>query len=827
MRVRVRTRPSPESTTLAMGHGGLPIQRSAAVRTRTTHPTSDDIRRALGLDTYLVAYDTEGTGLVPYGPESFWGYTPARPFAHAFCDSEGNTAYLRSDIDPLTRTVRMTADERAIIGGFLSSEDFIKVGHNIAYDIRMGRAAGMQTRGEVHDTMVLAHVATAGDELMYALKPLSKKYLAYPDDDEKALESAVAAARREAKAKGWLIAGGKKDLEAGHHVVFAGAKPVKADYWLGPPELCKEYAVGDVIRAMLLFRLWFPEVMSDPRSAVTYGREMQLFYALRRMEDRGTRVDPVHAAKLVRWYNRYAARMREWADANGGAGLNFRSPKQLCRVFYDERGMTPAYTKKGHEKIELARAMGMEPDWEDLKKHRSLGKDQLAEWGSRDELTDTVKDEMAKAILEWRAAKQSISSFLNVYEKFWYPESPFDTSEGSLAQWDAERSLPPTSKVPFSAKSYVYVLHPNYNQTGAVTGRMTCSDPNLQQVASATTGLRKADIPQRPRECFGPRPECLWYLPDYSQVEVWLFAFLSGEPNMMELLLSGHDFHSGVASRTFTAKPDYKGREKYYRKLAKLIMFGKLYGGGVGSEEKPGRMTKLLQMPFHDAKAFITSFDEEFAEAARFMKNMSNKAKATGEAYNVFGRRYKLGAEWAYKVVNYLIQGAAADLMKNATIRLDWMLRTRWGIHDDRIALINSIHDEFMVEVPYTLHSRRLMYEIIYVMQMDSHMADVPVPLPVGMKVAKERWSHTTDVKLPAWVKGGVVRGQEGDSWFRDLAEHMSCCPYTETHAGALAQFAKAGAALDLRVDVGSTSTDRRPAGPTRRRRTTARGRRS
>lgn len=814
--MRVRVRRGGERS-----DGTGQTKRGPAVRTRRARPLVNDICDYFGFTSRVVAHDTEGTGLVPYGPEAYWGYVPARPFAFAYCDAAGHTAYVRYEVDPYTRRpiIDRTEEMWTMIQALHACEDIILVGHNIGYDMRMNRMIGSPILTDVHDTMILAHVMTGGDELMYGLKPLAKKYLDYPDDDEKTLEGAVNAARRIAKANGFLIAGGKKEVERGDNVVFAGSKPVKADYWLGPPELCETYAVGDVRRTMLLFLMWFTRCMADSRAAVTYAREMQLFRALRRMEDRGTRVDPIHAAKLVKWYNAYADRMRKWADANGAEGVNFRSTKQLGRIFYDERGLPPVYTKRGIAKIELAQGMGLEPDWADInKKHRSLGKDQLAEWGSRNELTGEYKDEMAKAILEWRAAKQSITSFLNIYEKFWYPEGPRYATDAAMAEYARRTVLGPDAKMSWEKDQWVFVLHPNYNQTGAVTGRMTCSDPNLQQVASATTGLRKADIPSRPRECFGPRPGCIWYLPDYSQVEVWLFAFLSGEPNMKSLLLSGHDFHSGVASRTFTSRLDYEERKAYYRKLAKLIMFGKLYGGGVGSREKPGRMTKLLQMPFDEAKEFIESFDEEFAAANQFMKKMSKEAKRNEEAFNIFGRRYVLGKEWAYKVVNYLIQGAAADILKNATIRLDWMLKTRWEIRDSRCRMINSIHDEFMIEVPYTLHSRQLMYEIIYVMQMDSAIATLPVPLPVEIKTAKKRWSHTTKVPIPEWVKGGVPRGEEGTKFFRDLERHMQDCPYTESYEGAQSQFTSTRVALGLCDLERDPSGAQYPARPARRR---------
>jgi DNA polymerase-1 len=602
----------------------------------------------------------------------------------------------------------------------------------------------IQTRN-VHDTMVLAHIVTAGDELSYALKPLCKKYLAFPDDDEKELERAVSEARREAKSKGWLIAGGKKEVERGDHVVFAGNKPIKADYWLAPPEMCQRYAIGDVERAMMLYLLMEPELNSDHRLRATYTREMQLFWVLRKMEKRGTRVYPDWTAHLVIWYTQYMEKMRKMADVHGGKGMNFMSPKQLTKKFYTELGYTPMYTEKGN---------------------MTLGKDRLAELGATDEDTGEFKDPLAKAVLEWRAAKQSIKSFLNIYAKFWYPER--HQTLDSL-QRETDKIL---SRV-FDIHTGVWILHPNYNQTGAVTGRMTCSDPNLQQVASATTGLRKADIPARPRECFGPRPGCVWYLPDYSQIEVWMFAFMSGDTNMQNLLLSGYDFHQGVADKSFTRKPDYEQRKKYYRKLAKLIMFGKLYGGGVGTELRPGRMTRLLQMPFREAKEFIDSFEEQFSSVVTFMRQMTNEATKNHGAWNLYGRHYKLEHEWAYKVVNYLIQGSSADLLKVATMRIDWMLDNRW-LHP-LLGLLNTIHDELIIEVPFELHSHKLMRDIVWVMQMDSEHCGIPVPLPVGMKLAWKRWSHTVDIALPAWVRGGVPRDE---AQFSELREFMQDCPY-------------------------------------------------
>jgi DNA polymerase I-like protein with 3'-5' exonuclease and polymerase domains len=756
---------------------------------------------------HRIAFDTEATGLIPYGPSHYWKHDPARPFAFSFCDGNGNTGYFRWKVNPRTRTVVPEADGMAILTRLMTESQFQIIGHNLAYDFRMMHFLGIPVRHwNVLDTMVLAHVVTGGDELLYALKPLAKKYSEYPDTDERELEIAVVEARRQARARGWLIAIGKKELEKGIQGVFAGGKPVKADYWLVPSpahraspntknidpddtsvDLVQRYALGDALRAQLLYQLWMPEINHDTRLKATLEREMALFWALRRMEMRGTRVYPEHIEHLITWYEKYMEKMRRRADKHGGKGMNFMSPKQLTTKFYDDRGVTPVfYTPKGQMYVDLAGQLGpLDTTYISIKKnkkleqrevtrgdllhlarqHRTLAKDQLSELGGTDEDTGEFKDPLAKAILEWRAAKQSIKSFLNIYRTFYYPERLQDGTP--VAQWDRPWSD--------TWKGSTWTLHPNYNQTGAVTGRLTCSDPNLQQVASATTGLRKADIPARPRECFGPRPGCLWYLPDYSQIEVWLFAFMSGEEAMQKLLLAGHDFHQGVADKSFVFKSDYEERKKYYRKLAKLIMFGKLYGGGVGTPERPGRMTKLLQQPFDETKAFIESFDEQFAHVTTFTKQLIREIRRTNDLWNPFGRMYKLGHEWAYKGVNYLIQGTAADILKRATIRLDYLLYDsgRWS-HPD-LALLNSIHDEFIIEVPFELHSKRLMQEIMYTMQMDSALVKVPVPLPVGMKIATRRWSTTKDIDLPKWTTGGVPRD---DRPFDNLRRDMSACPY-------------------------------------------------
>src|SRR3990167_249315 len=182
----------------------------------------------ISLKAEYVAIDTETTGLNPWGTPERWGFYPARPFAFAFFDSEGNTEYHRWEVDLKTRRV-YTYDSNSFhrIQKILASPQ-TKVLHNASFDIRMlemphefGRnKVPFKVRGTLHDTLILMHVITGGSEMSYALKPMSKKYLGISDEDQQNLLDSVNHARREGRKKGWKIADQNTN----------GRNPVMADY---------------------------------------------------------------------------------------------------------------------------------------------------------------------------------------------------------------------------------------------------------------------------------------------------------------------------------------------------------------------------------------------------------------------------------------------------------------------------------------------------------------------------------------------------------------------------------------------------------------------
>lgn len=626
----------------------------------------------LNLVGNVIAYDTETTGLNPWGTYKEKGYFPDRPFAFSLTDSVGNSEYFRWEVDPYTRRVIPNKEEKSLLAYIFSNQNLVKVGHNLMFDIRMSRKSNIKFDWTlIHDTQIMAHILTGGSLFNYGLKPLAKKFLDYPDSDQQDLIDSVNKARRLAKKKGWFIATAE---------THSKTSPNKADYWLGDPKLCKKYCVGDTERTMLLYLLFIKELKQDANLYEVYKREMRLSKVVYHMEHKGVRVFPESLDELEVFYSNYADKWLKTAEKNGGKGMNFNSSPQLVQKFCIERKYkTRNITTSGNPSIDA---------------------DELARLAK--------KDKLAKAILEYKAANSMLSKFINNYRRFMVSEDN------------------------------IKILHPNYHQTGAITGRFSCSDPNLMQVAKENSIKKRADIGLKPRECLGPRPGCVWYMPDFSQMEVWVFAFQAQYKFMMDLLLNGEDFHTNVAEQVWKYEEDFEDKFSTYRSKGKTMMFLKIYGGG------PSAVADQLDCSKYEAQKFINQYDSRLPGVNDFIHKVSNIASRDGYIYNPFGRKYCINPRQAYKAVNYLVQGSCADLMKNAMIRLFMYLKSSYPM----CSILLTLHDELVIEVPIKSHSTKLMRGIVTRMQKDSNIVGIPVPMPVTMKLSKTKWSEKETIEL-------------------------------------------------------------------------------
>jgi DNA polymerase-1 len=177
-------------------------------------------------------------------------------------------------------------------------------------------------------------------------------------------------------------------------------------------------------------------------------------------------------------------------------------------------------------------------------------------------------------------------------------------------------------------------------------------------------------------------------------------------------------------------------------------MFCKLYGGGIK------KVAYLTGTDYDEALKFVNEFDHRVPGVSKYMQRMSNVAIRDRKIVNPFGRIYFMEPNFAYKAVNYMVQGTSADILKEAMLRIDTLFRTKWeGCH-----ILLTLHDELVLEIPKRLHSVSLQRDVITAMNQDYKKIGCPIPLPVEMKIAKERWSKTTDIKsrIEEWKEAYV-----------------------------------------------------------------------
>ncbi len=235
-------------------------------------------------------------------------------------------------------------------------------------------------------------------------------------------------------------------------------------------------------------------------------------------------------------------------------------------------------------------------------------------------------------------------------------------------------------------------VHTTYDQTGAATGRLSSSNPNLQNIPMRTPQGRAT------RRAFVAPPGAQLVGADYSQIELRVMAHLSGDPNLIEAFATGQDVHESTARRIFgiaagPLDPALRGR-------AKIVNFGIMYGMGARS------LSQQMGIGLAEAQEFIAGYFNVYARVREFLDVTVQEARARGYVQTLFGRRLYLpalsspqGASRASAervAINAPIQGSAADLMKLAMIRVQRVLKQR----RPSARLLLQVHDELLLECP-------------------------------------------------------------------------------------------------------------------------------
>lgn len=264
-------------------------------------------------------------------------------------------------------------------------------------------------------------------------------------------------------------------------------------------------------------------------------------------------------------------------------------------------------------------------------------------------------------------------------------------------------------------------LHTSFNQTVAATGRLSSSDPNLQNIP-----IRR-ELGRDIRRGFIPRQGWVLMAADYSQIELRLLAHLSGDPAFVEAFKAGGDIHRQTAAIIFDASLENVTSEM--RARAKTINFATIYGQG------PHALSRQLKIEHAEAKEFIRRYFERFVGIRQYLHSMVEFARQHGYVQTIFGRRryipelrernFNIRAFGERTAANSPIQGSAADLIKIAMIRIDSSLRSR-GLPGK---MLLQVHDELVFESPpegvADLES--------LVRQEMEHAAELSVPLVVDV----------------------------------------------------------------------------------------------
>lgn len=389
------------------------------------------------------------------------------------------------------------------------------------------------------------------------------------------------------------------------------------------------------------------------------GIEMPLVPVLAKMERAGMLVDPDRLHSLSEGLATQIAEVeRSIRDLAGDETFNIGSPMQLSHVLFDVMGLPTKGLKKTKRGYYSTNAKV---------------------------LSDLARDhEIVRLILDWREKSKIKSTYLDTL--------------GPLRRGDGR-------------------VHTTYNQTITATGRLSSSDPNLQNIPT------RSELGRTVKTAFSAGEGSVFLAVDYSQIELRLLAHLSGDEHLVRAFNEGEDFHAETAARVFgvpvsEVTPDLRSR-------AKAVNFGIVYG------QQAYGLSQSLHISMAEARDMIDRYYEAYPGVRTFLDNVVARAKQTGYAETMYGRRRHIPELKAKNpqlrgfgertAMNHPMQGTAADIIKIAMTRVSRRLEEEgFAAH-----MILQVHDELDFECPID-EVERLTAMVQDVME---HVVDLRVPL--------------------------------------------------------------------------------------------------
>jgi len=322
------------------------------------------------------------------------------------------------------------------------------------------------------------------------------------------------------------------------------------------------------------------------------------------------------------------------------------------------------------------------------------------------------------------------------------PKGAPSTSESALADLALEHPLPKlildyrslaklkttyTDKLPVLVETKTKRVHTSYNQAVAVTGRLSSTDPNLQNIPVRTAEGRRI------RQAFIAAENNLIMAADYSQIELRIMAHLSSDQGLLDAFSQGVDVHKATAAEVFAIAVDEVSNDQ--RRSAKAINFGLIYGMSAFG------LAKQLDIGRHQAQDYVNLYFQRYPGVKEYMDRMTEQARDMGYVETIFGRRLYLpeinsrnGLRRKYAertAINAPMQGSAADIIKRAMLAVDsWLVEQANETNYQDIKMIMQVHDELVFEIPESILEPASAK--IKILMEDAASLNVPLIVDIG-----------------------------------------------------------------------------------------------
>ena len=430
-----------------------------------------------------------------------------------------------------------------------------------------------------------------------------------------------------------------------------------------PPEAIYKYACEDADVTLKLKHALEKELKEQGAEKLFYEIEMPLVPVLAYMERNGVRVDTEALKQTSEHFTARMNQIEEEVHRLAGTDFNIASPKQVGEVLFDK-----LHIVEKAKKTKTGQYVTSEEVLESLRgKHEIVGK-----------------------ILEHRGLKKLLGTYIDALPLLINPE---------------------TGKI-----------HTSFNKTVTATGRLSSSNPNLQNIP-----IRNEDGKEI-RKAFIPEDGCEFFSADYSQIELRIMAHLSGDKNMIEAFREGDDIHAATAAKVYKIAIENVTREQ--RSKAKTANFGIIYGISVFG------LAERMNVPRQEAKELIDGYFETYPQIKEYMEKSIERARANGYIETIFGRkrflpdinsRNAVVRGYAERnAINAPIQGSAADIIKVAMIKIF----QRFQSESIRSKMILQVHDELNFSV--VPEEKEKVQQIVMEEMEKAYLMQVPLKADCG-----------------------------------------------------------------------------------------------